>query len=348
LRQFRIALIVLLVAAGLGRESAAQSLSLSIFGSYLDSLRQQAGIPGMSAAIVQHGAVVWERGFGKQDLGANIDATPITPYPIAGLSQAIGSTLLLEKCVDQSYLATSDKVVAWNPAFAEPTTSIRDLLTHAAPTGGYHFDLGRFAALTPIVERCAGAPYRKVIAKEIFDRLAMIDTVPDQALATPSQIDLQLFDNATLQRYAQVLSRLAVPYRVDRGGRASRSDPAPQPLDMATGIVSTVRDLANFDGGLTRAIVVSGDSLAAAWTPPPGMPTGLGWFVQNYNGLPVVWQFGMVKDAYSSLVLKLPTLDVTVYLLANSDGLASPFALENGDVTTSVFAKLFLRFATGQ
>jgi hypothetical protein len=34
-------------------------------------------------------------------------------------------------------------------------------------------------------------------------------------------------------------------------------------------------------------------------------------------------------------------------LLANSDGLSAPFALENGDVTTSLFAKTFLRLITG-
>ena len=34
---------------------------------------------------------------------------------------------------------------------------------------------------------------------------------------------------------------------------------------------------------------------------------------------------------------------VTLILLANSEGLSAPFALERGDVTTSVFARTFLR-----
>jgi len=57
----------------------------------------------------------------------------------------------------------------------------------------------------------------------------------------------------------------------------------------------------------------------------------------------VVWHFGVVKDAWSSLIVKVPSRDLTFILLANSDGLSAPFALENGDITTSVFARLFLK-----
>jgi len=35
------------------------------------------------------------------------------------------------------------------------------------------------------------------------------------------------------------------------------------------------------------------------------LPHGIGWFVQTYNGEPVVWQFG-VDNASSSLLLLLP------------------------------------------
>jgi hypothetical protein len=43
----------------------------------------------------------------------------------------------------------------------------------------------------------------------------------------------------------------------------------------------------------------------------------------------------------------LPNRELTLILLANSDGLSAPFALENGDVTTSLFAQTFLRLITG-
>jgi hypothetical protein len=42
-------------------------------------------------------------------------------------------------------------------------------------------------------------------------------------------------------------------------------------------------------------------------------------------------------------MVKAPNLGLTFIVLANSDGLNAPFALESGDVTSSLFALLFLR-----
>ena len=49
------------------------------------------------------------------------------------------------------------------------------------------------------------------------------------------------------------------------------------------------------------------------------------------------------QSKYQVVVLKAPDRGLTMVLLANSDGLVAPFGLEAGDVTTSLFAKLFLR-----
>ena len=76
------------------------------------------------------------------------------------------------------------------------------------------------------------------------------------------------------------------------------------------------------------------------------MPTGLGWFVQSYNGQPLYWQFGNIPNAYSSLILKVPARHMTLILLANSDGLSNTFQLSSGNVTKSLFASLFLRLVT--
>jgi len=91
--------------------------------------------------------------------------------------------------------------------------------------------------------------------------------------------------------------------------------------------------------------------MAEMWTPVTAangqaMPTGLGWFVQTYNGHDVYWQFGTM-NGYSSLILKVPAQRLTLILLANSDGLSSGFNLQDGDVTTSLFARTFLKLFVG-
>jgi len=84
-----------------------------------------------------------------------------------------------------------------------------------------------------------------------------------------------------------------------------------------------------------------------AWSPAnftgTPLPTGLGWFVQEYQGERLVWHFSHVPDAYSALILKMPARGLTLVLLANSDGLSRGASLELGDVTASPFVKIFLR-----
>jgi CubicO group peptidase (beta-lactamase class C family) len=339
--------IAVSLLALIGQRSSAQSLfqnlTFSLFERYLEALRMQAGIPGMSALILRDGAIVWERGFGRAEIERSIDATPSTPYQIGSLSQAIGATLLLKACVDEGFDTVNDRIGIWSPFAVEADSTVTQLLGHVSANGAYKYDLARVAAVTPAIEACTGMPYQQSVAHEIFTRLGMTDSVPGTALGAPTPEDVRQFGGTTLSRYAGTLGRIARPYRVDSRGRASQADLAPSRADAAQGLVSTARDLARFDVGLRFNILLRPDTQLRAWSPAGfGLPTGLGWFVQTYNGSPVVWQFGVISDAYSSLMLKLPTRGLTLILLANSDALA-PQALERGDVTASVFARTFLR-----
>lgn len=348
MRTARVAFLVLAAALGIAPQGSAQGLNYALFERYLESLRQQSAIPGMSAAIVQDGRIVWSKGLGKANLEGNVDPTVDTPYVVNSASEVFGATLLLEKCADTGLLDIGDRVVRWNPAFADPVSRLSNLLTHATAAGTFHYDPARYSALTQVVEQCTTVPYKKLLANELILRFQLHDSAPGQALATPTLEDQHLFDSATLAAYAAVISRMAVPYRVDASGNATRSDFAGEPLDASGGVITSVADLASFDKALTidDSLLLPGtliSSFTAATAGGAPLPTGLGWFVQSYNGVQVVWQFGMVKDAYSSLILKLPKYRVTLILLANSDGLTAPFGLENGDVTASPFAKLFFR-----
>jgi CubicO group peptidase (beta-lactamase class C family) len=340
------AVIVVSLLVLFGQRTSAQSLTFSLFERYLDSLRVQAGIPGLSALILQDGVIVWERGFGRADIERALEPTSFTAFQIGGLSQVMGATLFLKKCGDENFGTPNDPLSLWLPLFPERTTTVAQLLGHVAPTGGYKYDPTRFAAVTPAIEACSGMPYQQLVAEDIFSRLGLADSVPGSALGTPTVEDVRQFGTNNLTRYAATLARAAKGYRVDTRGRVTRTDPLPGRSNAATGLISTARDLAKFDAGLRYNILLQPDTQLKMWTPVgPGFPTGLGWFVQTYNGIPVVWQFGVVPDAFSSLMLKLPTRGLTLILLANSDGLNPPLqALEKtGDVNASVFARTFLR-----
>lgn len=334
---------------------------LSVLEVYLESLRQQAAIPGMSAAIVRGGTILWERGFGFQDTAARKPATPDTPYLVGDLSGTIAAVLVLQ-CAEQRHLDVDQPLRQYGVTGADGEVTLRQVLSHTStegPNGAFAYNTERFGLTTPAIEHCAPQPYRKSVAHRVLNRLAMIDSVPGTDLASPDLVLPDgLFDAADLDRYRRVLQRIAVPYRVDSKGRADRTTLPPMAMTATNGLVTTVRDLARFEGALVpvpdsevSASLLLQSTLDVAWNPVmnrggQAVPMGLGWFVQQHRGQKVIWHFGNVPNAYSSLVLRLPAYDLTFILLANSDRLSAPYQLQQGDVNKSLFATLFLRLFT--
>ena len=130
-----IVVLVLVAIAAAAPASAQTGFTYSVFERYLNSYREQFGIPGLSAIVIDHGQGVWKTGLGKQDLETNTDASADTPYFVGNLSQIFGSTLLLEKCYDQDTLELKDRVIRWVPAYGDPATTVGQLLTHQSPSG---------------------------------------------------------------------------------------------------------------------------------------------------------------------------------------------------------------------
>jgi CubicO group peptidase (beta-lactamase class C family) len=343
----RTAFVALAVLVSLQPEAYAQqsNLTFSLFERSLDQLRQESGIPGVSVVIVQNRRVVWERGLGMADLERSIAATPDTPYLVGDLTQALSATLVLQ-LVDRGYdIRLSDRMARWMPGISETEATVEQVLRHTS-TGSFQYSPSRFAAVTPVLGYYhKNVPFRKLLADEVLEQAAMFDSVPGHDMAQPSPLDVPFFDQNDLTRYAAVVQRLAVPYRVDLRRRPTRSDYPDRGITAGTGLISTTRDLAKFDAALDDNFFLRDPDLTDAMLTSAGSGgrTGLGWFVQSYNGLRLVWHFGNIPNGFSSLILKVPERGITLILLANSDGLSAPFALEQGDVTTSLFARLFLR-----
>ncbi len=343
MRPSKAVLVVLLGLVVLASHTRAQSLPVGLFERYLETLRQQSGMPGLSVAILQNRRIVWDAGLGYRELDGFRAAAGDTPYPLLDLSQTISSTLLLQQCVEMRHLELTDRVTRWIPQFSEPETSIAQLLAHSAPGNGFRYDLSRYESVGSVVAQCTSDRFARVIANDILDRLGMSDSVPGHELGD----NRSAFSSSAIQRYESVLQRVAVPYSIDSGGRATRSNYSRPSLTASTGLVSTVRDLARFDAALDDGVLLRSATRQAAWEPLGSAPTGLGWFVQRYNGERIVWHFGLARDAYSTLYIKVPSRNLTLILLANSDKLAAPYNLSNGDVTTSLFAQTFLRLFIG-
>lgn len=348
-----VTLFVLAATAGLAQAPVFTPYgALPVLDNYLEALRRQAGIPGMSAAVVRDGVVIWEKGYGYQNTASRIPATPDTPYMVGDLSGTLAAVMLLE-CVEHRQLYLDDPIRKYGVELPEVNVTIGQLLSHTNPAleEPFTYSPERYAQLTGVMEKCEIRSYRKSAAL-LLERMAMQDSVPGTDLWHSDTVLREgEFDSEDVDRYRRVLDRMAVPYQIDTRLRADRTELPPMTLTAAGGLVSTVRDLARLDAALDSNVILQQETLDKAWNPVVTTngfisPMGLGWFVQSHRGQRVVWHFGMIPNGYSSLLLKLPDQKITFILLANSDGLSATFQLPAGNVTKSLFATLFLRLVT--
>jgi D-alanyl-D-alanine carboxypeptidase len=332
---------------------SANELLLGLFERYLESLYRQANLPGLATAIVGENAILWERGFGLQDVERSIATRPDTPFHLDGLTQIFTATLTL-RCAEEGRLPLDERVATFDRTGTEPEATVRQLLSHTANGPNGPTFLHQPARLQPLwagVRFCTNDSYRENLAN-LLDRLAMQDAVPGpNAVSLPPGSE-GMFEPHEVERYLRVLERLATPYSTDRRGRPVRSAYSVQALTPYEGLIASVRDVAQLELALRTGVLLRGDTLAAAWRNPVDrfgqpLPHGLGWFSQIYNGELVVWQFGVSQNASSSLLVHLPGRRITFIALANGDGLVNPFPLAAGDLTVSPFGRLFLKFFVG-
>ncbi len=256
--RLRLAALIVCLTLGLSgvhaRQNQVSVLTSSPFESYLESLRAQAGIPGMSAALVQDGEIVWERGFGFQNVEARVRATPDTPYPIADISQTIAAVLVLQ-CAEERRLAIDDPIRRYGGCRPRPVGD--------AATGpeSYVCRRGRELPLRSGALRAAHAGRRDVHSAAVSQdrRGERARTAGDEGLGagTRSHRSQRVDGAPVLDRDpralpASVLERIAVPYKVDKRERATRTELSPEGINAATGLVTTVRDFARFDAAHRR------------------------------------------------------------------------------------------------
>ena len=346
-----ISCVVVIVCANPSAQPAGdREHRITLFTRYLEPLRIQAGIPGLSAAITSNGRIIWEGGFGFADVEARVAAAPHTPYPIASITKTATSTLLMQ-CVEAGRLNLDAPIRTYTTIVPDANATVRQVLamaSDAAAGSTYRYDGDRFLALTPVVEACTGASYRVAVARQILDRIGMSDSVPGHDLEAGSDPASSAVDPATLARYRAVLVRIAKPYVV-RNRRPALSEYPPKGINASAGLVSTVRDLARYDGAIDAHVLIQSSTQLIAWTPfrlasGRDAPYALGWFVQSTAAGRAVWHHGQ-WPTFSSLILKLPDRGMTLILLANSDGLNSRFPMTAGDVAASPFARAFIEAA---
>ena len=347
--------LALATCSGVAAEpQTAAPTGVAAFLTELDALRSDAHIPGLSVAVVRDGEILLAAGLGYANIEQGVAATAQTPYDIASVTKPLSAVVAL-KLVEAGTLDLDKPIASYSDwtefcqAFSEqpsifaqdlrcepPTHTLRHLLSHTA-TG----EPGTRFSYNPILYSWASRPIMAVTD-------ATFSSLVAQHVFAPAGMQQSARRYRDLPLRADLAARLTTSYQIDEAGVARPSGPRSRQGDGAAGgVISTVLDLAAFDIALDDGKLISADSRAEMMTPMrsnsgAALDYGLGWYLQDYDGLSLVWHSGWWEDAASSLYLKVPEQNLSLILLANSEGIWWHNPLDEAAVEQSRFAQAFL------
>lgn len=235
-----------------------------LFSAWLEGQIAYRGLPGIVVGVVADQELVWAAGFGYADVQARLPMTPATKFRMASHSKLFTATAIMQ-LREQGKVGLDDPVSKYLPWFqvkpADPgdaPITLEELLTHSSGLpreAGGHWSSGEFptreelraliterqAAFSPevrwkysnlayslaglVVEGVSGQPWAEYVEQHIYRPLGMSE----------SSVDRQV-------------PGLAVGYgaRMPDGSRAVMPFVDARGMGSATGITSTVGDMAKF------------------------------------------------------------------------------------------------------
>ncbi|WP_340103634.1 serine hydrolase [Rhodohalobacter sp. 8-1] len=349
-----------------GTQAEESFSEFDAFSAELDSLRKSNHIPGLSVAIVKDQELAWSHGFGNSHFdtgdGASFKAvTPDTPFWIASVTKTFIGLLFLQLeeqgIVDLSapindlpgwsdfcvWLAQSTIIFGQDLQCDMPIT-LRNVLNHSVngePGTEFMYNPIMYSRLSRYIEYLNGNPIS--MAEGRHNTVARL--IQENILG-PAGMDRTM--SSMWQRdKALVFFDLAQGFEYDNG-RYNRKRHIERHLAGGAGIVSTVNDLAKYDIALDTGSLASEPVMEKLFSPaitPEGnaLPYAFGWYVQEHRGETLIWHGGWDEDAgFSALYLKIPDRNLTLILLANSEGIWWGNPLDKAEVEGSLFARAFL------
>ena len=253
--------------------------SQRLFTAWAEGQLRFRGLPGMVVGVVLDQKIVWAKGFGFANVADKVAMTPQTKFRMASHSKLFTATAIMQ-LRERGKLHLNDPVSKHLPWFAvtsprpdDPPITIEELLTHSSGLpreAADHWTTLAFptreelTALVPkrqaafpaetrwkysnlaytlagmIVEQVSGEPWADYISRHVYQPLGMVD----------SSVDKDVPGLATgYGRRMPDGSRAVLPF-VDSRGMAA-----------ATGITSTLEDMARFVSAQFRKGTTGGDRI---------------------------------------------------------------------------------------
>jgi CubicO group peptidase (beta-lactamase class C family) len=318
----------------------------------------QAGFsPGLQAAVVEGGALVWSGSYGVADIASAAPVTPATRFVLGSVSKLF-TALAIVQLRDAGKLGLDDPVLRHLPWFTlqgepHPSLTIRELLVHLAglprdalgaswnerrmpsrerliadmgqepvalpPETSWKYSNLGYAVLGLVVEAASGQTYAEYVTRHITEPLGMTRTVVEPGPG---------------------LHDLATGYGIPKGGkRAPREFLAMGAMLPAAGIASTASDMAKLliwmlddSDGKVLSPQSRREMLRAQAALPDGFGgQGLGFELRRVGTVIRIGKAGRAAG-YTARIEADPALGLGIVVLANGDD-AHPTVLEERGFT---------------
>jgi len=326
--------------------------------SFVQTSITQLGVPGAAIALVDHGQVVFEGGFGVRELGKPTPVDADTLFMIASNTKGM-STLLLAKLVDEGKLSWDEPVTQVYPSFrlGSEATTRKVLMRHlvCACTGLPRKDFEWLFNTPP--DTPASTTFAQLAATEptsgfgeVFQYNNLMASAagyigghlvhPDQELgvaydaAMREEILGPLGMSETTFDYSRALSGdHASPHGDDIAGKPTLASMALnysiQPYRPAGGAWSSAHDMIKYvEDEITQGKLADGTRLVSAKNllarRAPNVPTGedgsygMGLEIDTTWGVTVIHHGGSMGGFKSDIML-VPDAQVGAVILTNAD-----------------------------
>jgi CubicO group peptidase (beta-lactamase class C family) len=311
----------------------------------------------MSLAIVKDGKVVYAKGLGLKDFENKVPVTADTQFAIGSATKAFTALTVL-MAQDAGKLSLDDHPRKLLPYFkmrdseTDAKITIRDLLSHSS--GLNRTDLamvtGRLNRSELIQVAAQAKPTAKLREKWQYQNL-MFTAAGEIAAAAEKQPWEKLVPERVLKPLGMANSTMSIAemekakdrsfgYTYNFDTKETTKLPYREIVEVAPAgsINSSANDMARWlqfvlsGGKAPDGKRLVSEASFAEWTKPQMNITpdgkvsyGLGWFIQDWNGLKVVQHGGNI-DGFNSMVAMVPEKNVGFVMLTNVS--ASPLGTE--------------------
>lgn len=305
----------------------------------IEKALRETGIPAISMALVQGGAVVWAGAFGHANVGASVPATTETYFSTGSTFKFVTATAimqLVEKGTLELDTPINEIVGAELAIEGADDVTVRHLLSHHSGLQGPVATVplwGRTSPSTPAdllsKTRRIGAPgidYRYcnecyAIAGYIIEKLSgqSYDEYVAQHILQPIGVDVRLASVPS----PEIVEHLALPYNLE-DNRAVPIAQVRYNVFAAGDIYLRASDMARFlatqlNGGVYdgKRILSEASSLEMRRRQFDGQNYGLGTGMGENSGHDVVSHSGAIPG-FNSISVGEPTTGQGVYIMSNS------------------------------